>query len=121
MCPCIMYIWHSSDGIVFVFSQYSMYLCMLSTARPQGPASKLKKKCQQIHLDSLFSQVIYPGRDTPSLAPVQSATVCMCTLQQWLKQIFNLEDSWSLSVMAMLRRRQKVMNCRKRRKTNSEQ
>lgn len=78
-----MYIWHSSDGIVFVFSQYSMYLCMLSTARPQGPASKLKKKCQQIHLDSLFSQVIYPGCDTPSLAPVQSATVCMCRYLTW--------------------------------------
>lgn len=72
-----MYVWHSSDGIVglYVFSQYPVYLCTLSTARLQGLASKLKKKRQQIHLDSFFSQVIYPEVDTPSLAPAPHSQV----------------------------------------------
>lgn len=42
----VLYVWHSSDGMVglFLFSHYPLYLCTLSTAWLQGLAASKKKK-----------------------------------------------------------------------------
>lgn len=44
------------------------------------PCQQVKKKCQQIYLDSFFSQVIYPGVDPPPLftGPLPLASQCIC-------------------------------------------
>lgn len=67
---------------------------------------QVRKKGQQIHLGSLYSQ------GPPSLTH-WFPCVCICILQQRAEQIFNLDRSSSLSVMTACRKCHKLMEKKK--------
>lgn len=65
-CVSNMNVWHSSNRIfgLFVFGQYSMYLCLLSTAQLHGLASKFKKSVNK-SIWVVFSVGYYMPKSRP--------------------------------------------------------
>lgn len=108
-----MNVCHSSDGIVgsYVFSQYLVYLCVLSTAEQQGLTSRSEKRVNK----SIW--VVFTVRDPLHLhtgSHVFAYAYCSNERSRYL--------TWTARRPYLLwQRAENVINWWKRRKTSSEQ